>query len=125
MSLTLETDLRDCHECANAKAPFVFKTAYQPIVDLDHDKVFAYEALVRGPSGEGAATVLDQITDSNRYAFDQSSRRQAIENSVALGLLQTGAALSINFMPNAMYNPENCVRTSIIAAAAPACPTPA
>ncbi len=76
----------------------------------------AYEALVRGTAGEAAATVLGQITLSNRYAFDQACRINAIELASRLGLQTTGASLSINFIPGAMYHPENCVRATLRAA---------
>ena len=106
-----------CVSCSEgAAAPFPFSTAFQPIVDLRSGGIFAYEALVRGPNGEPASTVLSQIDDGNRYAFDQSSRRQAIELACRLGLIEAGARLSINFMPGAMYNPEHCIRSSIGAA---------
>lgn len=92
--------------------------AFQPI--LRHgsagQEVYAYEALVRGPGGEGAGSVLTQVTDGNRYAFDQACRVRAIEMAAGLGLGATGAALSINFMPNAVYEPRACIRASLAAA---------
>jgi EAL domain-containing protein (putative c-di-GMP-specific phosphodiesterase class I) len=90
--------------------------AFQPVVDLVERRIYAYEALVRGTAGEPAATVLSQITPSNRYAFDQSCRIKAIERASRLGLQTTGASLSINFIPGAMYQPENCVRATLRAA---------
>ena len=105
-----------CAGCRTGSAPFAFTHAFQPIVDLQAGCVFAYEALVRGPAGEGARSVLDRVNEDNRYGFDQSSRRQAIETAASLGLVESGASLSINFMPGAMYNPERCVRTSVNAA---------
>jgi len=96
--------------------------AFQPIINLRDQTVYAYEALVRGPEGQSAASVLAQVTPENVYAFDQSCRVRAIETAVALGLIGTGAALSINFMPNAVYRPETCIRTSLAAAAAQALP---
>ena len=106
-----------CEECGEGVAqPIPFSMAFQPIVDVADRRVFAYEALVRGPQGEPAATVLGRITRRNRYAFDQSCRRTAIELAARLGLVQTDALLSINFIPGAMYEPENCVRATLAAA---------
>ena len=116
MSALLDRSASSCPDCAAGDAPFAFRTAFQPIVDLTAGRPFAYEALVRGLAGEPAAAVLDQVTDANRYRFDQACRRQAIETAAALGLLDTDASLSINFLPNAMYNPDNCVRASLAAA---------
>ncbi len=90
--------------------------AFQPIVDIRQRRIYAYEALVRGPSNQSAFSVLEQVTPLNRYAFDQSCRVKAIELASSLGLIETGASLSINFIPGAMYRPENCVRATLAAA---------
>jgi len=92
---------------------FDFVFAYQPIVDLGARKVFAYEALVRGPKGESAYSVLSQVTDDNRYTFDQACRVEAIRGAAELGMAE---CLSINFLPNAVYRPEACIRSTIEAA---------
>ena len=92
-----------CGDCrAGAALAFTFSSAFQPIVDLETRTVFAFEALVRGPAGESAASVLAQVHDGNRYLFDQAARRRAIELACERGLHESGARLSINFMPKAM-----------------------
>jgi EAL domain-containing protein (putative c-di-GMP-specific phosphodiesterase class I) len=90
--------------------------AFQPIVDVEDRRVHAYEALVRGVNREGAREVLSRVTSRNRYAFDQSCRIKAIELASSLGILETDAHLSINFIPGAMYEPANCVRATLAAA---------
>ena len=90
-----------------------FSMAFQPIVDTHAQRVFAYEALVRGPKGEPAGTVLSQLTDQNRYSFDQTLRVQAITLASRLGLAETGASLSINFLPNAVYSPAACIQLTL------------
>ena len=106
-----------CGDCAEGTAPpFPFTMAFQPIVDLQRHRIYAYEALVRGPNGESAYSILEKITPANRYAFDQSCRVKAIELAASLGLCESGAKLSINFIPGAMYRPENCVRATLAAA---------
>lgn len=90
--------------------------AYQPIVNWSTRQVFAYEALVRGTAGEGAAGILAQVTPENRYAFDQACRVKAIETAAALGLGRTTARLSINFIPGAVYEPAACIRATLAAA---------
>ena len=105
---------RDCTECGKgARLDFGFEYAYQPIVDLERRAIFGHEALVRGPQGEGAASVLAQVNENNRYRFDQSCRVKAIKGASALGM---GEHLSINFLPNAIYKPELCIRTTLEAA---------
>ncbi len=83
--------------------------AFQPIVGLSG--VFAYEALVRGPQGQGAGAVLSQVTSENMYSFDQACRVKAIEMASALGGRES--AVSINFIPGAVYRPETCIRKTL------------
>ena len=90
-----------------------FEYAYQPIVEFTTKSIYAYEALVRGPQGESAASVLAQVNDSNRYRFDQACRMKAVQGASSLGLTQL---LSINFLPNAVYRPEVCIRSTFAAA---------
>lgn len=97
--------------------------AFQPIVDIVEEVPFAYEALVRGPAGESAASVLSQVSDANRYAFDQQCRVKAIETATAAGMIGTGARLSINFLPNAVYSPAACIQLTLKTAKATGFPT--
>lgn len=98
---------RDCEDCGKAeRVGFQFDYAYQPIFDMQRRTVFAYEALVRGPGGEGAHTVLQQVNEHNRYRFDQACRVKAIKGAKELGIQER---ISINFLPNAIYKPELCV----------------
>lgn len=101
-----------CQGCKTT-LDFDISMAFQPIVDVEARSVFAYEALVRGVDGTPAASVLARVTDNNRYAFDQRCRTRAIELASELGM-QT--KLSINFMPNAVYEPSRCLRTTLEAA---------
>jgi EAL domain-containing protein (putative c-di-GMP-specific phosphodiesterase class I) len=106
-----------CSGCRNGiGAPFDFSMAFQPIVDLAAGRIYAYEALVRGPQGQPAQSVLSKVTVENRYSFDQSCRVRAIDLASRLGVQGTGASLSINFIPGAMYNPESCVRATLAVA---------
>ncbi len=90
--------------------------AFQPIVDVRTETVFAYEALVRGREGQGAGAVLSQVSAENRYAFDQTCRKTAIDLASRLNLAADGALLSINFLPNAVYEPRACIRITLDAA---------
>lgn len=104
---------KGCSQCATqGKASFGMdiRMAFQPIVDTASGQIFAHEALVRGPNGEGAGMVFESVSEKNRYSFDQKCRVTAIESAARLGL--TGA-VSINFMPNAVYNPEACIQTTL------------
>ena len=106
-----------CRHCRDdAPLPFDFTMAFQPILDVARGRVWAHEALVRGPSGEGAAHVLSQVDEGSLYRFDQAARVRAIEMAGRL-LPDDGSLLSINFMPNAVYEPASCIRASLMAAA--------
>ena len=103
-----------CKSCAkSASLGFEFSMAFQPIVNVATGVVFAQEALVRGLSGEGAGTILSQVNDDNRYRFDQACRVCAIRLAARLGMT---SSLSINFLPNAVYQPEHCIRSTLAAA---------
>jgi len=103
-----------CGACANGSAfPVPFTMAFQPIVDIQEKRIYGYEALVRGLEGQSAQSVLSQVTPENRYAFDQSCRVLAIELAAQMGL---DRRLSINFMPNAVYEPKACIRATLTAA---------
>jgi EAL domain-containing protein (putative c-di-GMP-specific phosphodiesterase class I) len=113
-----------CEGCRNgAGFPTAFTMAFQPIVDIETGRAFAYEALVRTPEGGAAAEVLRHVTPENRYAFDQSCRVKAIELAARAGLIGTGARLSINFLPNAVYSPKACIRLTLATARATQFPT--
>lgn len=109
---------RKCGACRDGSTlPFSFTMAFQPIVDLGTGDAWGYEALVRGPAGESAASVLSQVDDTSLYTFDQACRVKAIE--LAGPKLAPGGSrrLSINFKPNAVYEPAACIRATLAAAA--------
>jgi len=119
-----ERKTKGCAGCRDgADTGFDFSMAFQPIVDLHTGLPFAYEALVRGPAGESAQSVLSQVTPENRYAFDQKCRVSAIEGAVRAGILAGDARLSINFLPNAVYSPAACIQLTLKTAAATGFPT--
>ncbi len=113
-----------CSGCRDGEAvSFTFAMAFQPIMNIQEGVPFAYEALVRGPAGESAYSVLSQVTDANRYAFDQQCRVKAIETATRAGLLNGPARLSINFLPNAVYSPAACIQLTLKTARANDFPT--
>jgi len=100
-----------CH--SDIPNPIELAFAFQPIVDLASKTIFACEALVRGLNGESAGSVLSQVSETNRYQFDQRCRTTAIGQAASI---QMESLLSINFMPNAVYRPEACIRSTFAAA---------
>ncbi|EJN6826658.1 EAL domain-containing protein [Vibrio cidicii] len=103
-----------CRNCADKnQLGFDFSMAFQPIINCHTQTVFGYEALVRGLNNEPAFSIISRITDENRYLFDQLCRVKAISLAAKLGI---ESMLSINFLPNAVYQPERCIRTTLEAA---------
>jgi len=89
------------------------RMAFQPIVDVQRREVFAYEALVRGADGRSAGEVLAGVGPDQLYGFDQTCRVLAIDTAQRLGMQ---VRLSINFLPNAVYEPATCIRLTLAAA---------
>jgi len=105
-----------CQGCQSAEPlPFQFTMAFHPIVDISQSTVWGYEALVRGTEGQGAGQILSQVDDANRYKFDQACRVKAIELAGTL-FPDAETKLSINFLPNAVYEPAACIRATLDAA---------
>lgn len=106
-----------CDGCTTAsRLDFDFSMAFQPIYDAVAGRVWGYEALVRGASGEGAFHVLSQVAPEQKYRFDQDCRVKAIELASRLFPAGEDLVLSINFMPNAVYEPAACLRATLLAA---------
>jgi EAL domain-containing protein (putative c-di-GMP-specific phosphodiesterase class I) len=103
-----------CGACRESGDLFPFTMAFQPVIDLQEQRIDAYEALVRGVEGAGAGAMLAQVTPQNMYAFDQACRIKAIEMAARLGL---DRRLNINFQPNAVYEPKACIRRTLETAA--------
>ena len=103
-----------CSNCADSsELDFDFTMAFQPIISCKSNTIYGYEALVRGLNNESAFSIISQVNDNNRYTFDQLCRIKAIALASKLGI---NTMLSINFLPNAIYKPERCIRTTLEAA---------
>ncbi|WP_036565506.1 EAL domain-containing protein [Oceanospirillum beijerinckii] len=103
-----------CDRCKDLPPlPFTFSFAFQPIVRASTREIISYEALVRGINGEPAGSIFQHVNEDNLYQFDQACRVTAIKKAVELGL---DKQLNLNFTPNAVYQPELCIRTTLEAA---------
>jgi EAL domain-containing protein (putative c-di-GMP-specific phosphodiesterase class I) len=90
-----------------------FTMAFQPIVNVENSEIYAYEALVRPVGGGQASDILSGVIDEHRYAFDQICRVRAIELAAQL---EMDGFLSINFLPNAVYEADSCLERTLDAA---------
>ena len=111
---SIECERSFCKTCSKENSlDFDFTMAFQPIVNCKSKCVYGYEALVRGLNNESAFSIISRVNDENRYLFDQLCRMKAIALASKLGI---SSLLSINFLPNAIYKPERCIRTTLEAA---------
>ena len=106
-----------CSACRDGQAlNFPISMAFQPVCDLQNRKVFAHEALVRGPQGESAGSLLQQVDADNLYAFDQACRIKAVEWGARLNLpgllsitnkyLQKGGSPGISLLTSGQSAPN-------------------
>lgn len=115
--MTVENIIYDrfsCNNCSDkGSLDFDFTMVFQPIINCKTNQIYGYEALVRGLNNESAFSIIPKVNDDNRYLFDQLCRVKAIALASKLKL---ETMLSINFLPNAIYKPERCIRTTLNAA---------
>jgi EAL domain-containing protein (putative c-di-GMP-specific phosphodiesterase class I) len=79
---------------------FEFSFAFQPIVDVGKQEINSFEALIRGPHGEPAASVLDRVSYDNIFGFDERCHWKAIEMASHLNI---PSRLSMNISAKGLY----------------------
>lgn len=94
----IELTCKQCAEGAGLGVDLSF--AFQPVVDVRTRAVFSYEALVRGLQSQPSGHIFSQISDSNRYRFDQACRVKVVKMAAQLAV---PVNVNINFYPNAVY----------------------
>lgn len=99
-----------------------FFSLFHPIVHAQSGTTFAYEALIRArrpPAGEiiGAGPLISACEHLRlEHVLDQRARQTAIRNAAALKM-PADTRFFINFLPNTIYDPEICLRTTMETAA--------
>lgn len=92
-----------------------FSFAFQPIVDLDRMEIIGQEALVRGPFGEAADSVLQMVRPEIRQLFDLACRKRVVQLA---GRLKLDVALHINSSAITPANLDEVLESTIAAAEA-------
>ena len=87
--------------------------AFQPIVNAYSRKIMAYEALVRGPRGESAATIINHITTEDLPRFDEHCRASAMQLASRLGV---DCDLNLNLLPQGFHDDRDCLASTLDAA---------
>jgi EAL domain-containing protein (putative c-di-GMP-specific phosphodiesterase class I) len=77
--------------------PYSF--AYQPIVNTKDRCIDSFEALVRGPAGQGADWVMSSLHASALWQFDIDARLRAI---ALAGELKLSVRLNLNLLPDSV-----------------------
>jgi len=78
-----------------------FEIVLQPIVDLEKENVFAYEALCRGVGGKSYPNLVEGMDPSRQRLFDKLAVAKALRHAAKLRLEGTGAKISLNIGPMA------------------------
>lgn len=99
------------HDKGNIDLEFSF--AFQPIVDIRRQDIDSFEALIRGPRGEPAASILTRITDANIPGFDEKCRWKAMEMASRLNMAER---LNINISAKGLYQIDLNITATFIAA---------
>jgi blue light- and temperature-responsive anti-repressor len=81
--------------------------AFQPIVSAARASVIAYEAFMRGPSQESAASLLRRVPRGDLVTFDRDARRSALE---LVSRLQLPVSLHLNVIQGGMSDTTRSVR---------------
>jgi EAL domain-containing protein (putative c-di-GMP-specific phosphodiesterase class I) len=97
----------------NSGVDFEFSFAFQPIVSSETRMIVSFEALVRGPQGEGSAKVFEKVDDQNLYGFDRACRMKAIHLASRLKLCRN---LNLNLFPFGTYQTGMNIRATLRAA---------
>jgi len=103
-------------QAGGEKAVLPFSLALQPIINVTTGTAFSYEALVRGPQGQSAASIFSRLKEEDLLAFDQCCRTRAMTLAGNLGILKTDACLSINFLPRVIRTPSLCSEMTVTTA---------
>lgn len=89
--------------------PYSF--AYQPIVDTRNRRIESFEALVRGPAGEDANSVMARLDTEALRQFDIDARLRA---STLAGQLQLAVRLNLNLLPDSVEAAGGTALTSTV-----------
>ena len=95
-------------------------SVFHPIIAAQTGEIFAYEALLRARNPQtqaiiGAGEIIQACEKLNlQHQLDQTARRTAIHNAADLKI--PAMRCFINFLPNTIYDPKICLRTTMQAA---------
>jgi EAL domain-containing protein (putative c-di-GMP-specific phosphodiesterase class I) len=91
-----------------------FTSFFQPIVDTQYGRIFAYECLIRlfGDRPYNGGEIIEAALSRGRiHLFDAYARKLSIRKAALKR--QANTKLFINFMPSSIYDPAYCMRSTL------------
>lgn len=91
------------------------KTLFQPIIRVSNLEVFGHEALSRGVRSNGALMSANNLFDSAKslnllFNLDRQCREASV---YAAAERELQGHLFLNFVPTAIYDPKECLKTTV------------
>ena len=88
---------------------------FQPIVDLETDKIYGYESLARGVEDDGSLIYPDKLFKWARegdmvFYLDRACRETSLKTAAVKNI---AAKVFINFIPTAIYDPTFCLASTV------------
>ncbi|MBY0540864.1 MAG: EAL domain-containing protein [Campylobacterales bacterium] len=88
---------------------------FQPIIDIQTNKIFAYEALTRGVLPNGELMYPDVLFSKStrndmNFTLDRMCRETALKTTA---VKKIDAKVFINFIPTSIYDPEFCLASTV------------
>ncbi len=88
---------------------------FQPIVDIQTNEIFAYEALTRGVLPNGELMYPDVLFSKStrndmNFTLDRMCREVALKTTA---VKKIDAKVFINFIPTSIYDPEFCLASTV------------
>ncbi len=92
-----------------------FTSYFQPIIEIKTGEIYGYEALLRGVRDDGSILPPSQILDTARrgdmlFYLDRAARETALKTAA---VKRIDKKVFINFLPTAIYNPQNCLLDTV------------
>lgn len=107
--------ISESSEITNIIRNKAFTSHFQPIVDVASGEIYGYEALLRGVRDDGSILPPNQILDTARrgdmlFYLDRAARETALKTAA---VKRIDKKVFINFLPTAIYNPQNCLLDTV------------
>jgi len=92
-----------------------FTSYFQPIIELATGEIYGYEALLRGVRDDGEILTPGKILDTAKrgdmlFFLDRAARETALKTAA---VKRIDKKVFINFLPTAIYNPQNCLLDTV------------